>query len=133
MKSTRITFGTPTDVTNSGDDSRSFLFPFACVDLDLVGSPEETRFTSEHRLIVTVANDRLPAWNYSDADLLKVLFEIGHRTVAANVKAGTLQREVRVRVHCGTHSRERPYDPARIIEPGGAVFVVEEKRRIGFN
>lgn len=132
MKTRHITFHRPEEVTNPGDDSRSFLFTLSCVDSDLVGSPEEERLTSEHRLIVTVANNRLPAWAYSDPELIKVLFEIGRREVAEKVKTGSLGRETRVLVHTESHSSTRPYDPSRIAEPQGAVIEVEEQRTIGF-
>jgi hypothetical protein len=95
-------------------------------------TPEEVQSTSEHRLIVTIANNRLPAWGYSDSELIKVLFEIGRREVVAKVEKAALGRETRVLVHTETHSSTRPYDPSRIVEPQGAVFDVEEKRRIGY-
>ena len=83
----------PTDVGNPGDDSRSFLFPFLLVPSELIGAPEETQTTTEHRLIVTVANNRLPAWQLNESDLIKVLFEIGHRKVLEQLREGVLQRE----------------------------------------
>jgi hypothetical protein len=90
MKTKRITFGVPKEVTNPDEDSRSFLYQFSCVNSDLVGTPEEARVTTEHRLIVTAANNRLPAWGLSDPGLVKVLFEIGKPTLEGVAKKGTL-------------------------------------------
>lgn len=132
MTRKRLTFGRPTEVTNPGDDSRSFLFPFSMVAADLVGAPEEARATTEHRLIVTVANNRLPAWRLTDSELVRVLFEIGHRAVAEKVKTGTLAWEERVMVHTASHPKICPFDPSRIREPDGAVFEIDEERRMGF-
>ena len=132
MKIKRITFCNPREVTNPGEDSRSFLYHFSCVDAAVVGAPEEARVTTEHRLIVTIANNRLPAWKLTDADLIKVLFEIGRRKVIEKVKEGSLQQEERVMVNTGTHSAICPFDPTCIKEPDGAVFEVTEKGRIGF-
>lgn len=132
MSRTRIAFGRPTEVTNPGDDSRSFLFKFSAVSADLVGTPEEAQATAEHRLIVTVSNNRIPAWRLSDADLIRVLFEIGHRKVAERVKSGTLQPDLRVVVSPETHPAICPYDPARIQQPEGATFEIEIERRMGF-
>ena len=132
MKTKRIVFGPPKEVTNPGDDSRSFLFPFKCVDTNLVGSPEEAEHTSKHRLMVTVANNRLPAWGYSEPDLVNVLFEIGRRDVCERAKSAILRRDTNVQVHTGSHSKTPPFDPSRIITPDGAAFEVEGERRIGF-
>jgi hypothetical protein len=102
------------------------------VDADLTGAPEEAQATTEHRLIVTVANNRLPAWHLADPELVKVLFEIGRRAVTDKVKAGTLARDERVMVHTASHPRACPYDPSRIREAEGAILEVEEERRMGF-
>lgn len=132
MKTKRITFHLPKEVTNPGDDSRSFLYPFSCVDRDLVGTPEEARVTRDHRLIVTAANNRLPAWGLSSPNLVKVLFEIGRRDLGGVVKHGALKREHRVLVSTATHSAVCPFDPDRIKSPEGLVVEVEEERQIGF-
>ena len=132
MNTKRIVFGSPKEVTNPGDDSRSFLFPFTCVETKLAGSPEEVGHTSKHRLIVTIANNRLPAWGYSEPDLGRVLFELGRREVCQRTKSGTLQPDTRVQVHTGNHSKTPPFDASRIVTPDGAAFEVEEERRIGF-
>ena len=80
MKKKQIRFGRPSEVTNRGDDSRSFLFPFSVVDADLVGAPEQAQATTEHRLIVTVAGNRLPAWSLADNDLIRVLLKLADVT-----------------------------------------------------
>ena len=128
----RLIFSPAIEVMNPGDDSRSFRFSFSVVAADLAGAPEEVRATTEHRLIVTVAKNRLPAWGYSEPELIKVLFEIGSREVFKKVRSATLQLETRVLVHTDTHSSTRPFDPTRIVNPEGAVFEVYEERRIGF-
>ncbi len=128
----RMTFGLPREVTNPGDDSRSLLFPFSVVPAELVGAPEERQSTTDHRLIVTVTNNRLPAWHLTDLDLVRVLFEIGRRQVSEQLRAGALQREYRVLVSTHSHSSTCPFDPAHIPNPHGAVYEVEEERRIGF-
>ena len=64
--------------------------------------------------------------------MLKVLFEIGQRQVAEQVKAGTLQRELRVLVSKATHPATCPFDPERIRQPENAVVEVDEQRRMGF-
>ena len=132
MKTTRITFDVPKEVTSPDEDSRSFLFPFSCVDSDLVRTPEEARVTTEHRLIVTAANNRLPAWGLSDAGLVKVLFEIGRRKLEAVAKERAVKRDLRVTVSTSTHSSVCPFDPSRIKSPKGLVMEVQEERRMGF-
>lgn len=128
----RLTFAAADEVTNPGDDSRSFLFPFAMITTDLIGSPEERLATTTHRLIVTIQNSRLPAWRLTEAQLIKVLFEIGRRVVAERAKTGRLGSEHREMVSTASHSQECPFDPSRLGEPNGATFEIEEDRRIGF-
>jgi hypothetical protein len=131
MKELTLTFGKPEDI--SGNDSIVYLFPFSVIDSALIGSPEETRVTTSHRLIVQIVESRLPAWDLSRSELVKELFEIGRRTVMEKAKEGTLSHEERVTVNTATHSSTIPFDPSRIIEPDGAFFVIEtEHRRIGF-
>ena len=126
-----ILFGTPTEVTNPGDDSRSFLFPFTAVDKAVVGAPEEARCTSRHRLVVTITRSRLVAWNLADETLMRVLFEVGRRELAKEVRAGRLAINHTCVITTVTHSCACPFDPARISTPEGYVMEVEEERRIG--
>jgi hypothetical protein len=132
MTRKRLAFGIPKEVTNPGEDSRSLLFPFSMVASDLVGSPEEASATTQHRLIVTVANNRLPAWRLTDDSLIRVLFEIGRRKLKEELKNGVLPPEVRVPVSTATHSATCPYEPSRISNPLGAVIEIDEERRMGF-
>ena len=135
MNLKRIAFRRAEDVTKRGDDSRSFLFRFFVVTADLIGLPEEGPMTTEHRLVINIANNRLPAWRlHSETDLIKVLFEIGSREVIERVRVGILEREVNVSVNALTHSRTCPFDPARIQDPQSMEieFKVEEERTIGF-
>lgn len=132
MKTKRITFGVPREVTNPHEDSRSFLYPFSCLDSALVGTAEEARVTTEHRLIVTGANNRLAAWELSDPELVKVLFEIGRRALEAVAREEPIKRELRIPVSTATHSSVCPFDPRRIKSPKGLVIEVPEERRIGF-
>lgn len=128
----RVTFGSPREITNAGDDSRSFLFPFSMVVVDLVGAPDEACATTAHRLTVTVARNRLPAWGLSESELVKVLFEIGQRAVAEKAKTGRLGREERVMVSTASHPPSCPFDPSRISEPDGGVLEIIEETRMGF-
>ena len=128
----RLTFGKPTEVTNRGDDSRSFLFPVRMVPADLIGAPEESQATTSLRLIVTVTQNRLPAWRLTDSELIRVLFEIGRRAVGEKIKSGALKQEERILVNPESHPGICPFDPSVINEPEGAVFEIDEDRRIGF-
>ncbi len=128
----RLIFGHPTEVTNPSDDSRSFLFPFSLVPVDLIGAPDENQSTTHNRLIVTITNNRLPAWRFTDSELVRVLFEIGKRAVMEKIKVGILTPEERITVSTASHPPICPFDPSRIRAPEGAIFEIEEQRRIGF-
>src|SRR2546427_9718114 len=60
---------------------RIFLFWLKIARSEFVGEPDESAQTTEHRLKVVVAANRLVTWNLYDADrekdLVKVAFWIG--------------------------------------------------------
>lgn len=128
----RLAFGKPSEVTNRGDDSRSFRFPVWMVPVDLIGGPEESQATTSHRVIVTVTRTRLSGWQLTDSDLLRVLFEIGSRVIGEKVKSGALKQEEKIVVSTESHPGICPFDPSAISNPEGAVFEIDEERRIGF-
>ena len=133
MKELTLKFGKPENITRPGDDAIVYRFPFSAIDSELIGSPEETRLTTSHRFVVKIVLSRLAAWKLSDSELQKELFEIGRRVIVEKAKQGTLSPEERVVVNTSTHSSTLPFDPSRVVEPDGAVIVIEkEHRRIGF-
>jgi hypothetical protein len=128
-KQKTLTFGKPENITPPGKDGLLYCFPFSAVDFDLIGSPEEARVSTRHRLIVEASRTKLAPWRLSDADLVKVFFEIGRRALVERVAQGQLNAEEKVIV---TDSRT-PYDPSRIADPNGYVTNVEPvPKRIGF-
>jgi hypothetical protein len=133
MKELTLTFGKAENITLPGDDAIVYRFPFTAIDSGLIGSPEETRVTTSHRLVVKIVLSRLAAWKLSDSELQKELFEIGLRLIVEKAKQGTLSPEEQVVVNTSTHSSTLPFDPSRVVEPDGAVIIVEKgQRRIGF-
>ena len=133
MKELTLTFGKPENITPPGDDAVIYRFPFSAIESELIGSPEETRVTTSYRVVVKITRSRLAAWPLSDSELQKELFEIGLRAIVEKAKQGTLSPEEQVVVNTSTHSSTLPFDPSRIVEPDGAIIVVEkEHRRIGF-
>jgi len=133
MKELTLTFGKPENITRPGDDAIVYRFPFSAIDSELIGSPEETRVTTSHHLVVKIVLSRLAAWKLSDLELQKELFEIGRRVVIEKAKQGTLSPEEQVVVNTSTHSSAIPFDPSRIADPDGAVIIVEKEHgRIGF-
>lgn len=133
MKELTLKFGKRESITRPGDDAIVYRFPFTAVDSELIGSPEETRLTTSHRLVVRIVLSRLAGWKLSDSELQKELFEIGRRVIVKKAKQGPLGPEEQVVVNTSTHSSTLPFDPSRIVEPDGAVIIVEkDHRRIGF-
>jgi hypothetical protein len=129
----RLTYSEAQEVTNPGQDSRSYLFPLTVVPSDLEAAPEHAQVTTDHRLIVTVTNNRLPAWHLAEPELIKVLWEIGHRTVAEKIKTlMPLTRDLKVLVSTESHGRDCPFAPSRIEYPEQKTFDVNEEPRIGY-
>jgi len=132
MELMRITIGKPSEVTNPDEDFRSVLFPFSLVSAELVGAPEELQATTNHRMLVRITNSRLAGWHLSEADLVKVLFQLGWPRFAETIRAGTLENAKEIWIDFATHPGPCPVDPSRIPEPAGLQFEIEEERRIGF-
>ena len=133
VKQKTLTFGKPENITLPGEDGVSYRYPFSAIDSELIGSPEEARVTTRHRLTVKAVGSRLGAWNLSTAELEKELFEIGRRELLERASRGQLSPEETVSVNTSTHSATPPFDPSRIADPNGFVVTVEPApRRIGF-
>ena len=99
----------------------------------MIGSPEEARMATSHRLVVKITPSRRAGWQVSESELRKELFEIGLRMIVEKAKQGNLSADEQVVVNASTHSSTLPFDPSSIVEPDGAIVVVEkEHRRIGF-
>ncbi len=117
---------------------RIFFFWFKLVPTEFLGTPEHRAKTTDHRLKVVVAANRLGTWDLYDAnrqkDLVKEAFWIGKSELEKRMEKGELQPEEAVLVHTQNYGNQCPYDPANIEEPvAGAVFEIEVERRIGFN
>jgi len=134
MNKLTLRFGEPENITPPGDDYHVvYRFPFSAIDSELIGSPEEARMATSHRLVVKITPSRRAGWRVSESELRKELFEIGLRVIVEKAKRGNLSAEEQVVVNASTHSSTVPFDPSRIVEPDGAIVVVEkENRRIGF-
>ena len=134
MNELTLRFGKPKNITPPGDDYVVvYRFPFSAIDSKLIGSPEEARMATSHRLVVKITPSRRAAWPLSESELQKELFEIGLREIVERAKRGNLSADEQVVVNTSTHSSTVPFDPSRIVEPDGAIVVVEkENRRIGF-
>ena len=134
MNTSTLRFSKPENITPPGDDYHVvYRFPFSAIDSELIGSLEEARMATSHRLVVKITPSRRAAWQVSESELRKVLFEIGRRVIVEKAKQGNLSPEEEVVVNTSTHSSAVPFDSSRIAEPDGAIVIVEkEKRRIGF-
>jgi hypothetical protein len=75
---------------------------------------------------------RRAGWNLNDDDLVKVLFEIGKKELKERLAQGGIPDQVSVVVSTTTHSVKCPYNPARIVNPNGAVVKIEIPSKIGF-
>ena len=123
----RITFGTPKDVTISGDPIE-WEFPFTLVNTAFIGMPEEISTTEEHKIIVPISRTRLGGWHLKGDDLVRVLFEYGKRHVVDCVKADELPTsEFTIRYHVITTDPEIPcpITPSAIPWPDGVQLLVQ--------
>ena len=133
MNTLTLKFGKSENIAPTGDYHVVYRFPFSAIDSELIGSPEEARMATSHRVVVKITPSRRAGWRVSESELRKELFEIGLRVIVKKAKRDNLSAEEEVVVNSSTHSSTLPFDPSRIVEPDGAIVVVEkEHRRIGF-
>ena len=126
----RITFATPRDVTNPGQDGFQWEFPFTLVNTAFIGMPEEISKTEEHRVIVPISRNRLAGWQLKGDDLVRVLFEYGKRHVVDCVKADELPTsEITIRYDEITPESHPempcPFTPSAIPWPDGVQLPVQ--------
>jgi hypothetical protein len=132
MRRKTLRFTMPIEVTPAGLDGIVVRYSYAAVDTDLVGSPEETRKTFSHAIDVAISRSRRISWDVDDAGLVKVLFEIGKKTLSDIFQDKELPEYFKLQVLTNTHPKECPFDPDRIQEPSGAVVELEVGNKIGF-
>lgn len=118
-------------------DERIFLFWFDLLPLEFVGKPEERAKTTQHRLKVVVAAQRLVAWNLYDSDkeeeLARIAFWIGKTELEKRMKKRDLEVEETVQVHTMNYGKKCPCEAAAIENPVmGAEFELAVEPKIGF-
>jgi len=130
MKEKTLCFSQHKNITPSGQDGAVIRFPFTMVDSGLIGSPEESKKTTSHRLEVTIARSVYDPWRFDGVDLELILFEIGRREIIERLRQkGRISELESVSV---PQEKECPFDPKRIDQPDGFVVNVEIPSKIGF-
>ena len=135
MKRITLTFGAPQNVTprNLQISGVVIAFPFAAVDTDLIGMPEEKRRTTNHCLKVTISRWASDQWGAGDEDTIKVIFELGRRQLVKHLEDGNpLPNEFAPPMISYVPKSKLPFDPDRLKLPDGLTFVVEIRPPIGF-
>ena len=133
MKSITLKFGAPKNITPGGMDGSVVRFPFTAVDTNLVGSPEETQRTTNHRLKVTISRWASAQWGAEDKDIVKVMFEMAKRQLVKSLEDGTpLADEFAPPMISYVPKSKMPYDPDRLEWPDGQTCIVEVRSAIGF-
>lgn len=120
MNTLTLRFGKSENIA-PGDYHVVYRFPFSAIDSELIGSPEEARMATSHRLVVKITPSRRAGWRVSESELRKELFEIGLRVIVEKAKRGNLSADEQVVVNTSTHSSTLPFDSSRIVEPDGAM------------
>lgn len=117
----------PHDITAPGKDAKVIMFPFHLVageDEPL----EEAHLTSDHRIIVSITNDKIIEWRLSDADIEKAMFRFAVDAIIKKIKLGPIPKRLEVVVSSESHPAPNfPFDLAKLPEPDG--FKMELKTR----
>src|SRR4051812_29533064 len=92
-------------------------FPYHIVESKYLGKPDE-KIHSTRQLLTVRASGSLVGhytWRFDDENLVKVLFEYGHRCLAKQLQANSLaQKEELVLSTTYEGTVPCPYDPSRI-------------------
>lgn len=111
MKMT-LRFGTPKNVTQSGQDGVRYEFPFSVVC--------KQQATTRHRLQVCVAA-RI-SWGHDENYLVNVLFRVGLKEVWDTLQSlGYLSELIVAYIPHGNC----PYEPEKLGSPDGAIIEIE--------
>ena len=110
-------------------DDTACGFSFYVVDSSLVGEPEEVASASHHKLKVGITGELTVNWRmgeFSERDLIKVLFHYGKRHIEKRIKEGILQEYEELRLSTEEHPENYcPLDVSRIPDPVGFDFQVD--------
>lgn len=77
------------------------MFPFRLVDTELLGSPEESRKSTQHQISVVVSRTLASCWNLTDDQQMRVMCEYGKRHVIEKIREGTLSGSEEIDLHTG--------------------------------
>jgi hypothetical protein len=108
-----------------GRDAFELSFPFRLVDSDLIGKPEEESKSTYHQISVVVTGSLVSSWNFTDDQLLRVMYEYGKRHVVEKIREGTLSEFEEIDLHTRNVELPCPFDPDRIENPIDSVVKVE--------
>ena len=120
MKKVLLRFGRYKNVTESGRDGTTILFPFSMVDSSIVCTSEELQVTTWHRLRVGVAAGI--SWGDDKDFLARVLFAVGKQEI---VRELYLQGDLSELETAFVPHGDCPVDPKTLIDPEGAIVEVK--------
>lgn len=120
MKRILFRFGRYENVTQSGQDGATILFPFSMVDSSMVGTSEELQVATWHRLRVGVAAGI--SWGDDEVFLAKALFAVGKQEI---VRKLYLQGDLSELETAFVPHGDCPVDPETLIDSEGAIVEVE--------
>ena len=118
-----VVFGKPQLLPKSRD-GLDYLFPFTVVDYELLGKPEELSKTTHHTIHVGISGSLIADWNYSDDELVKVLFEFGKRHISEKIKDRILTERESIELNSTNTQTEQPFIPSRIKNSIGANVLI---------
>jgi hypothetical protein len=131
----RIFYSKSEDISNPEMDGRMFGFHACYVPMEYLGTPEEQGKTVEHRIAVPISGTTVAIWNFSESDLVKVVFEFARRFLKDSLQRGDSFSEFTVKapmISTGSNPGKCPFDPSRIPIPEGFVEDIEILNRMGF-
>lgn len=99
---------------DDGYDGVTFLFEYELVK---PGRGVEYDKTAQNKFEVSVSRTLAKIWGYTEAELIKILFEFARRVTLAKLINNNLSKFERLELHTGNIGKEKPFDPNKIDDP----------------
>lgn len=113
---------------DNGYDGFTFLFKYELVK---PGAGVEYDKTTESKFEVSVSRTLAKIWDYTETELVKVLFEFSRRVMLSKLINNNLLKLERLELHTNNIGKKKPLDPNKIDDPKNIEleYDIEQLRR----
>lgn len=113
-------------------DGSEYHYRFSLVDTSLIGMPQETYYTSIHRIKVFISGTMEAVWldRQPNINFIKVCYEYAKRELIQKVKDGIIQDHQELEIMSTNYPNECPFQSDRIVMEVGTFNDFEVSERV---